>query len=107
MFQKCYTYPKVVIKKMLFISEQISEGKKSNSSLINYVFIFRPTCSLLVFILWCVPYYGAIRHSTCLAGGYVVYQSQLFLSLCCDAMLLCMHYVLMLFACACDDRTTA
>ena len=39
--------------------------------------------------------------------GYVVYQSQLYLSLTHDTMLLCMHYVLILFAHACDDGATA
>ena len=38
--------------------------------------------------------------------GYVVYQSQLFLLLHCDAMLVHMHYVFMLFAHACDDGAT-
>ena len=39
--------------------------------------------------------------------GYVVYQSQLFLSLHHDAILLCMHYVFMLFAHVHDDGATA
>ena len=33
-------------------------------------------------------------HSICLVGGYVIYQSQLFLLLCCYTTLLCMHYII-------------
>ena len=38
--------------------------------------------------------------------GYVVYWSQLFLSLHHDATLLCMCYIFTLFTCACDDGAT-
>ena len=57
--------------------------------LINILFTFWPKCCLLIVyltVLW--------GHSTCLVGGYVIYQSWLFLSLCCYAMLLHMCCVI-------------
>ena len=45
--------------------------------------------------------------TTYLGKSDVVYQSWLFLSLCHDVTILCMHYVLMLFMCVHYDEPTA
>ena len=105
--------PEIVIdltdKEMLLIIEIVLEGEKRNSSLINIYFyllakMFSFSCLFYgvhhTMVLW--------GHSTCLAGGYVVYWSQvvfIITSWCYTTT----HVptLLMLFACACVDGTTA